>query len=62
MREPIMDINTFRSIMTVVCFIAFLAVVFWAYSPRSARAFEEAARLPFGEDRDADPDKEGSGR
>jgi cytochrome c oxidase cbb3-type subunit 4 len=50
-----MDINTLRSIMTVVSFIAFIAIIVWAYSPAKARAFEEAAALPFGED-----DSEGS--
>jgi cytochrome c oxidase cbb3-type subunit 4 len=46
-----MDLNTLRSIVTVVSFIAFLAIVFWAYSPRKTRAFEEAAALPFREER-----------
>ena len=57
-----MDINTLRSIVTVVSFIVFLAIVFWAYSPRMARAFEEAAALPFREDRDEDQDTEENGR
>ena len=45
-----MDINTLRSIMTVVSFIAFIAIIVWAYSPGRARAFQEAAALPFHED------------
>jgi cytochrome c oxidase cbb3-type subunit 4 len=57
-----MDINTLGSIMTVVCFVAFVAIVFWAYSPASARSFEEAARLPFREDGDQGSDTGGSGR
>lgn len=47
-----MDINTLRSIVTVVSFLAFIGILFWAYSPAKARGFEEAARLPFREDDD----------
>ena len=42
-----MDINTLRSILTVVAFVVFLAIVWWAYSGHSKAAFDEAARLPF---------------
>ena len=45
-----MDINTMRSIVTVVAFAAFIAIVLWAYSDKSKAAFEQAARLPFEED------------
>ncbi len=47
-----MDINLVRSIITVVCFVTFLGIVFWAYSPARARRFEDAAQLPFREDSD----------
>lgn len=42
-----MDINTLRSIITVFAFLAFTAIVLWAYSDRSKAAFDQAARLPF---------------
>ena len=45
-----MDLNVVRSIVTVVCFVTFLGIVFWAYSPARARRFDEAAQLPFRED------------
>ncbi len=45
-----MDINDMRSAMTVVLFLLFLGIVFWAYSSKRKRAFDEAARLPFDED------------
>lgn len=45
-----MDINTIRSIVTVAAFIAFVAILAWAYSRGPKRRFEEAARLPFEED------------
>lgn len=32
---------------TVVAFITFLGIVFWAYSRKRAGAFDEAAHLPF---------------
>jgi cytochrome c oxidase cbb3-type subunit 4 len=45
-----MMINDVRSVMTVVMFLVFLGIVFWAYSKKRKRAFDEAARLPFDED------------
>jgi cytochrome c oxidase cbb3-type subunit 4 len=47
-----MDINVLRSIVTVLAFAAFIAIVLWAYSDRSKAAFDEAARLPFDEEDD----------
>ncbi|GAA4649164.1 hypothetical protein GCM10023116_14380 [Kistimonas scapharcae] len=45
-----MDINTLRGLATVLCMIAFLSIVFWAYSSKRKRSFEEAANLPFADD------------
>jgi len=45
-----MDINTIRSIVTVVAFLAFLGIVFWAYGGARKSRFDAAARLPFEED------------
>ena len=47
-----MDINTLRSIVTVVVCALSIAIVLWAYSDRSKAAFERAARLPFDEEDD----------
>ncbi len=44
------DINTLRSIATVVSLFTFLGIVIWAWSRRNARDFEEAANLPFEQD------------
>jgi cytochrome c oxidase cbb3-type subunit IV len=44
------DINTIRSIVTVLAFAGFVGIVLWAYSARARRGFEEAERLPFAED------------
>lgn len=45
-----MDINDFRSLATVVCFIALAGVFYWTYHPKRKKNFDDAAMLPFGED------------
>jgi cytochrome c oxidase cbb3-type subunit 4 len=45
-----MDINDFRSLQTVLAFIAFIAIVIWAYSKRRKKSFDDAANLPFADD------------
>ena len=45
-----MDINELRSLVTVVAFVAFIGIVWWAYSRRAKRGFDQAERLPFEED------------
>ena len=44
-----MDINILGSIVTVVAFAVFIAIVLWAYSDRSKAGFDQAAQLPFDE-------------
>jgi cytochrome c oxidase cbb3-type subunit IV len=45
-----MDINTLRSIVTVLTFVLFLAILWWAMSRRNQANFDEAAQLPFRQD------------
>jgi cytochrome c oxidase cbb3-type subunit 4 len=45
-----MDVNTLRSIVTVVSLLCFVGIVWWAWSRRNQAAFDEAARLPFEQD------------
>lgn len=45
-----MDVVDLRVIITVVSFIAFLGIVFWAYNSRRKLNFDEAAMLPFADD------------
>jgi len=45
-----MDINTIRSLVTVLSFAMFLGIVFWAWSAKRKPAFDEAAQLPFADD------------
>lgn len=42
-----MDINLLRSIVTVVLLLIFIGIVWWAFSRRNKRRFEEDALLPF---------------
>jgi cytochrome c oxidase cbb3-type subunit 4 len=44
------DINTLRSLVTVVSFITFVGIIIWACLGRNARDFDEAANLPFEQD------------
>ena len=44
------DINTLRILVTVISFITFIGIMIWAYSRRNAADFEEASKLPFGQD------------
>ena len=45
-----MDINTLRSLVTVLTFIVFIGIVAWPLSRRRPAEFEEAAQLPFRQD------------
>ena len=45
-----MDINDLRSLSTVLVMIAFIGVVFWAYSGKRKKDFDEAANLPFADE------------
>lgn len=45
-----MDINDLRSLITVLLFLAFIAIVAWAYSAKRKQAFDEAAKLAVDDD------------
>ncbi|WP_019531222.1 CcoQ/FixQ family Cbb3-type cytochrome c oxidase assembly chaperone [Dasania marina] len=46
-----MDINTFRGLATVFAFIAFISICLWAYSKQRKKDFDDAANLPFADDK-----------
>lgn len=48
-----MDLNTLRGLSTVFVMIAFLGICWWAFSPKRKKKFEDAAKLPFADDVDA---------
>jgi len=41
--------GTIRGILTAVLLVLFLGIVFWAFSRKRRKAFDEAARLPLQE-------------
>lgn len=42
-----MDQNDLRIVVTVVSFIAFIAIILWAYNRKSKPGFDVASRIPF---------------
>lgn len=57
-----MDIVTIHSIWTLLLFIGFCGVVWWAYGSKSRQSrFDEAANSIFDEDEAADSSKEQGG-
>lgn len=42
---------TLHSIATVAAFIAFIAIVWWAYSPKNRKRFEEDAKLALDDEK-----------
>ena len=44
-----MDINDLRGIYTLLMFVVFIGVVFWAWSGRRQKDFHDAAHLPLNE-------------
>ncbi|GAA5445391.1 hypothetical protein Misp06_03593 [Microbulbifer sp. NBRC 101763] len=53
-----MTIETLREIGLVLGSIAFLAICWWAFSPKRKKRFEEDANLPFAdEEQQADKDE-----
>jgi cytochrome c oxidase cbb3-type subunit 4 len=45
-----MDIGTVRGLITLVLMLAFIGLVYWAYSRRRKADFDEMARLPLDDD------------
>lgn len=45
-----MDVISLRSVATVVSFLTFLCIVWWAWSKQRSTDFSEAANLPFEQD------------
>ncbi|HZW22055.1 cbb3-type cytochrome c oxidase subunit 3 [Noviherbaspirillum sp.] len=39
-----------RTIVTVLSFLSFIGIVWWAYSARRSADFEAAANLPFADE------------
>ena len=46
-----MDINDLRSLGVVLVAVAFIGVCWWAFAPSRRKRFEDAANLPFADDK-----------
>jgi len=53
-----MSFTFIQSIWTIVVLITFLGIVFWAYSSKRKKSFDEAARLPFDDEPPTDHKKD----
>jgi cbb3-type cytochrome oxidase subunit 3 len=42
-----MDLNTIRSAITLIGFIAFIGIVWWVFAPRNRAALRAASLIPF---------------
>jgi len=45
-----MDAGLLRGLFTLFMFLAFIGVVFWAWSSRRRKDFDDAAQLPLQDD------------
>ena len=45
-----MNIDTVRTLMTLLSFAMFVGVIWWAYRARNEDRFRDAANLPFSDD------------
>ncbi len=55
-----MSFTFFQSIWTIVIMVTFLGIVVWAYSSKRKADFDEAAQLPFDDDKISDNNKTAS--
>lgn len=55
-----MDTNDLRSLFTVLTFVCFIGIVWWAFSSRRKQAYDEAAQLPLEDDPPAPVSGDGS--
>jgi cytochrome c oxidase cbb3-type subunit 4 len=53
------DINDLRGISTAFLLVAFIGLVFWAYSRKRKSEFDEAANLPFADEDHVRPKEQG---
>ena len=51
----IMSATTFHSIWTLVLLVCMISIIFWAYSSKRKRAFDEAAKLVFADEEEQPP-------
>ena len=49
-----MDQGIIGTIYTLIVFISFFGVVWWAFTKRNTKRFDEAANLPFADEESQD--------
>jgi len=52
-----MDLGTLRGLATLLALLAFVGVVWWAWSGRQKNKFDQAAHMPLEEDLHKNEDK-----
>ena len=58
-----MDSITFHTIWTIFMMAAFVALVVWIMSGKQKKAFDDASRIPLGDDSDPEaPSSNGSNK
>ena len=50
-----MSFGVLHGLLTLLVMILFLGIVWWAFSSRQKKRFDEAANLPFADDEDHQP-------
>jgi len=50
-----MDVGMIMSLWTVIAMVFFVGIVFWAWSGRRKKTFDEASRIPLENDDEVTP-------
>ena len=51
-----MDFTLIQSLWTIVVMVVFIGIVIWAWSGKRKQRFDDAANIPFNEDRQPQTD------
>ena len=51
-----MDFTFIQSVWTIVVMVVFIGIVIWAWSGKRKQQFDDAANIPFNEDRQPNTD------
>ena len=51
-----MDFTFIQSVWTIVVMVVFIGLVIWAWSGKRKQQFDDAANIPFNEDRQPNTD------
>ena len=55
-----MDVNDLRAAVTLLTFLVFIGIVWWAFSTKRKQSFDEVALLPFTDDEPVDSAYQGA--